>query len=263
MLPIVCLVSDFGLDDTWVGVCHAAIMGACPDARVVDLAHGIAPFDIRAGAVVAASGVFQLPEAIHIVAVDPGVGGDRRDVCVLTTAGTHMIGPDNGVLIPATEIGGGVAEAYELPPMIGALATFHARDVFAPAAALLACGATAASIWPRISSDSLVSGPFELCTVRDGYVHGEVVGTDRFGSLRLNIPSERLTEYGLEAERLEIALGHNVLDVPMGRTFSTVGEGNPVALADSSGWLTLAVNRGNAADRYGVEAGTHVRIRSF
>ena len=262
MVSIVCLVSDFGLDDTWVGVCHAAILMGCPDARVVDLAHGIAPYDIRAGASIAASGVFQLPKAIHVVVVDPGVGGQRRGVCLVTDSGAHLIGPDNGVLIPAAEMAGGISVAYELPIPPGALPTFHARDVFAPAAARLACSGTADGIWPQIAADSLVPGPFGMCERTDEYVNGEVLGTERFGSLRLNVPSARLEALGLGAEVLEIGLGHNMLEVPVRRTFSDVGEGDPIALVDSSGWLTLALNRGSAADRYGVIAGTHVRIRS-
>lgn len=263
VVPIVCLVTDFGLDDTWVGVCHAVILQACPDARVVDLAHGVPAYDVRTGAFVAASGVFQLPEAIHMIVVDPGVGGERRGVCVVTSRGTHLIGPDNGILLPAALMAGGVEAAYELPSPPQALATFHARDVFAPAAARLACGGTADSIWPRIASDSLVPGPFGMCERHDGYVQGEVLGTDRFGSLRLNIPSEWLGDLGLITEMLEIGLGHNVLEVPVRRTFSAVGEGDPVAMADSSGWLTLAVNKRSAADRYGVGAGTRVRVRAL
>jgi len=262
VVPIVCFVSDFGFGDTWVGVCHAAILMGCPDAKVVDLAHDIPPYDTRTGAFIAASGVFQLPQAIHMVVIDPGVGGDRRCVCVVAVSGAHLIGPDNGVLIPAAVMAGGVAAAYQLPTDVTALATFHARDVFAPSAARLACGATAGSLWAEIPADSLVGAPFEMCERKEEYVYGEVLGTDRFGSLRLNIPSAQLDGLGLGASRLEIGLGHNVLNVPIGPTFSAVGEGEPVALADSSGWLTLAINKGSAADRYGTVTGTRVRIRT-
>jgi len=136
---IICFVSDFGTDDTWVGVCHAVILRACPQARVVDLGHHVPAFDIRKGAATAAAGVFQLPDAIHLVVVDPGVGTGRRDICLMTHGGTTLVGPDNGVLIPASWRSGGIREAYVIDPgkidFRSPLATFHARDVLAPAAA--------------------------------------------------------------------------------------------------------------------------------
>ena len=259
-MPIVCFTSDFGLDDTWVGVCHAAVLMICPDAHVVDLSHGIAPYDIRAGAISAATGMFQLPDAIHLVVVDPGVGGDRRAVCLSTESRGFLIGPDNGVLLPAAHRVGGVTHAFELASS-NASPTFQARDVFAPAAGRLACGIAPSALGTEIEVSSLVAGPFELCERRSGYVLGEVLGADRYGSLRLNVPSDRLDEFELAGERLEVGIGHNTLTVPLLRTFSDVSEGEPVVVVDSSGWLTLAISRGSAADRYGVTPGSHVRLR--
>jgi len=264
---IISFVSDFGLEDTWVGVCHAVIHRACPQAHVVDLGHQIPPFDIRKGAATAASGVYQLPEAIHLVVVDPGVGGGRRDLCLVTAGGTKLVGPDNGVLIPAAWRAGGMTEAYAIDPakidFRGPLATFHARDVLAPAAAALACGVEPKSLGDAVALESLAPAPFGQCG-RDGdYVHGEVLEADRFGSLRFNIPAEDLEALGLRAGTLELSIGHNRIAAPFGRTFSDVGEGEPVVLVDSSGWLTLSVNTGDAADRYGVEPGTNLRIRSL
>lgn len=266
MQPIISFISDFGLEDTWVGVCHAVIKTACPDAFVVDLGHQIPPFDIRKGAVVAAAGVYQLPQAIHLVVVDPGVGPGRRDVCIVTQGGTRLIGPDNGVLLPAAWRAGGVTEAYVIEPSkVGTetpLATFHGRDVLAPAAAALACGEAPASLGDEVKPETLVEAPFGRCEVDGIYVVGEVLEFDRFGSLRFNIPAEQIESLGLASERLEISLGHTSLNVPFGTTFSDVGAGDPVALVDSSGWLTLAVNTGDAADRYGVTPGTTVKVRA-
>lgn len=265
MQSIIGFCSDFGLDDTWVGVCHAMIYRACPQARVVDLGHNVPPFDIRTGAVLAAAGVHQIPDAIHLVVVDPGVGAGRRDLCLVTQQGTRLIGPDNGVLLPAAERAGGTAHAYALDPTRlvegGPLPTFHARDVLAPAAAALACGITPQELGEEVDVASLDPAPFELAR-RDGdVVVGEVLVPDRFGSLRLSVPGERVQELGLDAPTLEIALGHNVLRVRTGATFGSVPEGDPVALVDSSGWLTLAVNQHSAAERYGAQPGNHARIR--
>lgn len=265
MTSLVAFASDFGLDDTWVGVCHAIILRACPTARVVDLGHQIPPFDIRKAAAMAAAAVYQLPDAIHLIVVDPGVGGGRRDLCVVTGQGTQLIGPDNGVLLPATWRAGGVAHAYALDrARLGdgeVLPTFHARDVLAPAAAALACGAPPESLGDEVEVATLVPAPFGRYTSVGSYVSGEVLEADRFGSLRFNIPAEDLSTLGLDGGELEVSIGHNTLTVPLMRTFADVAEGEPVALVDSSGWLGLSVNMGNAMDRYGVEPGMHVRIR--
>lgn len=262
MVPIICLISDFGLGDTWVGVCHAVIARACPEARVVDLAHQIPAYDVRTGAYVAASGVFQLPDAIHVVIVDPGVGGRRVGVCIVTTTGTVLIGPDNGVLIPAALMAGGVDKVFELPVGPEMSPTFHGRDLFAPAAALLACGESPDALWEELDAGLLAGAPFPECDREGGHIHGEVLGIDRFGSLRFSIPTMRRTELALHGEFLEVGIGHNTLTVPVCRTFSEVAEGDPLLILDSSGWLTLAVNQGSAADRYGVVPGTRVQISS-
>lgn len=265
MQSLIAFASDFGLEDTWVGVCHAIILRACPMAQIVDLGHQIPPFDIRKAAAMAAAGVYQLPEAIHLIVVDPGVGGRRRDLCVVTQRGTRLVGPDNGVLLPAVWRAGGIAAVYALQPVKvdreDPLPTFHARDVLAPAAAALACGVDASALGDRVEPDTLEPAPFGRYVSESGYVMGEVLESDRFGSLRFNIPAEDIDELGLRTPSLEIGLGHNNLTIPFGKTFSDVAEGDPVALVDSSGWLALSVNRGNAMDRYGVAPGTHVRVR--
>jgi S-adenosylmethionine hydrolase len=261
---IICFVSDFGTDDTWVGVCHAVILKACPHARVVDLGHHVPAFDVRKGAATAAAGVHQLPDAIHLIVVDPGVGPGRRDICLVTERGALLVGPDNGVLIPASRRAGGIRQAFAIDSakidFRSPLATFHARDVLAPAAAALACGVQPSSLGELIDPAELVEAPFGECHLEGAYVVGEVLESDRFGSLRFNVPVEDIESLGLRAKRLEIALGHNSLVVPFGRTYADVPEGEPVALVDSSGWLTLAVNQGDARDRYGAGSGTKVRI---
>lgn len=265
MQPIICFTSDFGLDDTWAGVCHAIIHQACPEARVVDLAHQIEPFDIRKGAAVAAAGVHQLPDAIHLVVIDPGVGSGRRDLCIVTRRGTRLIGPDNGVLIPAALRAGGIAAAYAIDSdklgVAEPLGTFHARDVFAPAAAALACGAEPASLGEPVDVAVLTEGPFSLARWEGDHLAAEVLERDRFGSLRTSITEEDVETRGLRGATLEMVIGHVALSVPFGHSFSDVPKGELVALVDCSGWLTLAENAGSAFERFGVEPGTHVRVR--
>lgn len=261
---IICFVSDFGLSDAWVGVCHAVIHRACPQAHVVDLAHDVPPFDVRKGAATAAAGVYQLPDCIHLIVVDPGVGPGRKDLCITTNSGARLVGPDNGVLIPASQRGGGIASAIAIDAtkidFRAPLGTFHARDVLAPAAAALACGVMPESLGMPMRESELVPAPFAECSVEAGTVVGEVLEADRFGSIRFNVPVERLGELGLKAAHLDISMGHTMLHVPFKATFADVAQGEPVALIDSSGWLSLALNQGSAIDRYGVDIGSTVSI---
>lgn len=265
MIPIICFTSDFGLEDAWVGVCHATIYRTCPQARVVNMGHQIEPFDIWKGAVVAASGVWQLPKAIHLVVVDPGVGGGRKDLCIVTGDGSRLIGPDNGVLELSTWRSGGVAEAYAIDPSVlrprPPLPTFHARDVLAPAAATLASGVEPDALGPRLAPEELVAGPFERPRAEADAIFAHVLDVDRFGSVRLSIPPDMIEERFEAGSAVKVEVGHTVLSVPFGSTFSDVDPGEAVALIDSSGWLTLAVREGNAAERHGIEPRTPVVVR--
>ncbi len=265
MQALICFISDFGLDDTWVGVCHAVIHRACPQARVVDISHHVPAFDIRQGAVTATAAVHQVPDAIHLVVVDPGVGGGRKDLCIVTNTGTCLVGPDNGVLVPAARRAGGIAAAYAVDSskvdFRSPLATFHARDVLAPVAAAVACGVEPSSLGERVDPGELAPAPFDECSQEGSWVVAEVLDADRFGSVRFNVPGDRLDALGLRVTELELGMGHNTIRVPLKATFSDVHEGEAVALVDSSGWLTLALNRGSARHRYGVETGMPVRIR--
>ena len=265
MASIICFSSDFGLGDTWVGVCHAVMHEICPDAFVVDLGHSVPAFDVRAGAVLAAQGAYQLPNAVHLVVVDPGVGGERGDICIVSAAGTRLVGPDNGVLVPAALRVGGIDAVYALrqdaPDRAAPHPTFHGRDVLAPTAAALACGTHPAELGEPVPAESLAPAPFGAAYTEGDYLVGEVLGADRFGSLRTSITSDDVARHGLSVPSLEITLGHVRLTLPYGRTFGDVEPGDLIALVDSSGWLTLAENQGSALERFGVEPGTHVRVR--
>lgn len=265
MHSIICFTSDFGSGDTWVGMCHAVIYRACPQARVVDLAHNIPPFDVRKASAVAAAGVWQLPDAIHLVVADPDVGGGRRDIVIVTGQGSLLIGPDNGVLIPATWRSGRIAEAYSIVPehldFRQPLPTFHARDVLAPAAAVLACGVQPAAIGEPVDPDSLAPAPFKRCRAEGDDLVAEVIDVDHFGSIRLAIAAEEVLAGGLNKGMLQVTFAHSHIEVPFGHTFSDVAEGDPIALIDSSGWLTLAIRLGSASERYGAEPGATARVR--
>jgi S-adenosylmethionine hydrolase len=187
-------------------------------------------------------------------------------VCLITGRGTQLIGPDNGVLIPAAARSGGIESAYALVPErsggAAPLATFHARDVLAPAAASLACGHAPSTLGDKVDVATLAPAPFGPALIEGDYLVAQVLESDRFGSIRTSATAEDVEAHHLSAGSLEMNIGHVSLTVPFGKTFSDVPEGDLVALVDSSGWLTLAENTGSAFERLGVEPGTRVRVRS-
>src|SRR5579859_4186141 len=148
MAPVITFLSDYGLQDDFVGICHGVIAGICPEARVIDLGHGVRRHDVRGGAIVLAGALPYLPAGVHLAVVDPDVGASRRAVALRAADDRLLVGPDNGVLWLAAHASGGVVEAadivrspFRLEPVS---ATFHGRDIFAPVAAHLAAGASLA-----------------------------------------------------------------------------------------------------------------------
>jgi S-adenosylmethionine hydrolase len=131
----------------------------------------------------------------------------------------------------------------------------------APAAAALACGVDPESLGDEVDPDSLVEAPFGSPVVEGEHVVAEVVDIDRFGSVRVGIYDTELASFGLDAEKIEMAFGHAVIEVAVGATYSDTEKGGALALVDSSGWLTLAVRNGSAAERFGIEAGSRAHIR--
>src|SRR6201992_3170776 len=160
-IPVITFLSDYGLADDFVGICHGVIARICPQARVIDLTHGIARHDVRSGGLVPAEAIPYTPVGVHLAVVDPDVGAQRRAVALRSGDGRRFVGPDNGLLTLAAEAAGGVAEAVgisqssmRLPPVS---ATSHGRDIFAPVAAALAQGATLAEPGQPADPAGLVS----------------------------------------------------------------------------------------------------------
>src|SRR5947209_6051996 len=147
--PVITFLSDYGLADDFVGICHGVIASTCPQARVIDLTHGIARHDVRSAAIVLAEAIPYLPVGVHLAVVDPDVGAQRRAVALRTGDRRRFVGPDNGLLTLAAEAAGGIVEVVEIARSPFRLkpvsATFHGRDIFAPVAAALAGGATLAA----------------------------------------------------------------------------------------------------------------------
>lgn len=254
----VSFTTDYGTGGGYVAMCKGVIAGIAPAVRVLDVSHDVGPQDIRHGATVLARTVAYLPPAVHLAVVDPGVGSARRAV-VLTAPGGLLVGPDNGLLVPAAEVLGGVAAAHELTepryrlPKVSM--TFHGRDVFAPAAAHLAAGIPPADFGPAIDPAELVRLPAPRTEAGDGWLTSEIVGADRFGNLGLAAGPDDLRTLGAPGDPLRVRLRRSTVEARLGRTFSDVPAGSVVVYLGSSGQVAVAVNGGSAAEALGGQAG--------
>ncbi|MGH2704190.1 MAG: SAM hydrolase/SAM-dependent halogenase family protein [Actinomycetota bacterium] len=263
--PFVTFLSDYGLTDEFVGVCKGVILRIAPEVRIIDLSHDIKAQSVREGALVLAQAVGYMPPAVHLGVVDPGVGSTRRGVAIETASDRWLVGPDNGLLIPAASRLGGIASVRELrnPDLMLAepSRTFHGRDVFAPAAAHLAIGIDPESFGPEIPAERLEPLALPLPRRHESHYHAVILHVDRFGNLQLNVRPEDLDGVGLQpGALLEVRIEGNRAVVRYGETFSSVPEGELVVNRDSHGLLTLAVNQGSAAYRLGVTAGSRVIV---
>ena len=211
MTPVISLLTDFGVRSGYVGMMRGVIHSLCPDARVIDLTHAVAPQAIREGAFLLQNAApYFPPGAIHVAVVDPGVGTDRRPVCLELPGGGHFVGPDNGIFTAVMAAHPDAQARFIANPAFSVRRlgkeisrTFHGRDVFAPTAALLACGASFAAIGPVVAAATLVRLPdfwpaWEVVDPGQNRLRGEVVHIDSFGNLITNIRRDRFADAAVE-----------------------------------------------------------------
>jgi S-adenosylmethionine hydrolase len=256
-------MSDYGLEDEFVGVCHGVIKRVAPDVEILNISHAIPPQDLRAGANVLAQAVGFMPPAVHLAIVDPGVGTHRRAVVIGTRQGPPLIGPDNGLLSLAAEALGGATQAHEIAReelfLKPVSRTFHGRDIFAPVAARLALGMSPEDVGPEIPVAELVQLELPVSRVDDDHVHGHIVQTDHFGNLQLNVSREELESLGIMlGDTLELRVGGKAHTVRLCQTFGEVPTGKLAVLEDSYRRISIAVNQGSAAKRLEAHRGDPV-----
>lgn len=241
------------------------IRGIAPGAEIADISHLIRPFGVREGALVLAASAGWFPDAVHLAVVDPGVGSARRAL-VLEAGVSQLVGPDNGLLLPAAERLGGVRAAYELSnPDLGLAvrsSTFHGRDVFAPAAAHLRNGVAPAEFGPRLAVDSLVPLPAPVVEFCGDHFRGEVVQVDRFGNLQTSLGRAEANLLELSpGDRLEIRLAATALKAVFRQSYAFGAAGELEVVEDSHGSLAISVNLGSAAAQFPEAAvGTQVLL---
>jgi S-adenosylmethionine hydrolase len=265
---IVTLLTDYGLEDEFVGVCHAVIRSIAPGVQIVDLTHGILRHDVREGAVVLANAIPYLPFGVHMAVVDPQVGTERRAVAVRCGDGRILVGPDNGLLSLAWERAGGVVEAvdvsrspYRLEPVS---ATFHGRDVFAPLAAHLALGVELLEAGEPIDASELTAPELPDAVLEDGVAVAHVVLVDRYGNVALNMGHAELIALGLTiGARASVGVRGHEHEAILVQTFADAPEGELLLYEDAWGSAAIAINRGDASAELSLDADDEVRIAAL
>jgi S-adenosylmethionine hydrolase len=259
------LTTDFGKQSHGVGMMEAVIAEIAPEARVIHYAHGIEDYDTMSAARVLETVRFIGP-AIHVCVCDPGVGTSRRPLAILTHRGDIVIGPDNGVLIPAVVVLGGAVEVREISnPAImrhPISSVFHGRDVFCPAAAHLANGLSFELVGEPIDTAALTPAPYTDAEHVDGGWMARVIHIDKFGNVHLNISQHEWRSYAPPNGCIVdvVIPGGRRVTVEHRPTFGDVMPDTPVILSDDDGRPALAVNRGSFTATYGVELGDDVVV---
>ncbi len=258
-------LSDFGHRDEFVGVVHGVLAKLAPSSRVIDVGHGFPRGNVKSAALALTRAVQYLPEGVCLAVVDPGVGTERKAIAAETTWGT-FIGPDNGLLSPAVAMVGGATKivSIENPEAIipSPGQTFHGRDVFAPAAGLIASGEAAIhELGPQIPGEEIVPLLLPLTEAKNGTISGQAWWVDNFGNVQTNIAPEDMGSVGLgPGETITLKIGASTHSVPWVGSYADVDEGEALIHVDSVGLLALAVRGGRADEALNLAEGVAVSL---
>ena len=262
MRPI-CFISDYGLSGELVGICKGVMLGIASGVPMIDVTHGVPGFDVVRGAETLRHATAYMPDdAVYLAVIDPEDKKGRRALAAETRSGAYLVGPDNGLLLPAAEALGGVARAvlltnpeYHLHPVSN---SFHGRDIFSPVAAHLAAGAGLGDLGEDVAPASLSPIDFPGPRKEGDGIAAEIIDIDSFGNARLSATPEDLDlSYG---SHVEISVRDEVMDATYVQTFGSSENGDLVLLTDSHWRLSLAVNKGNAARALLLSTGDKIRI---
>jgi S-adenosylmethionine hydrolase len=261
----VSFLSDYGLDDEFVGVVTSVVRDMAPHVAVVHLTHGIRPFDVRGGALALARAIPYVAAGIVLAVVDPGVGTSRRALAIEVADGAGvLIGPDNGLLAPAVAVLGGAERAVELTNpehhLAAPGATFAGRDVFAPVAAHLCNGVDLADLGPLVDAELLVPGMVPLPREEPDGFHTEVLWVDRFGNCQLNVGPEDLTP-GVDV--WAVTIGDDRRAATLATSYGELGPGSVGLVLDSHGMYSLSFDRRSAAQELHIGTGDAVVLSAL
>jgi S-adenosyl-L-methionine hydrolase (adenosine-forming) len=262
---LITFLTDFGLEDDFVGVCHGVMRRIAPEVEIIDITHGIQPHGVLQGALVLANTLPYLTPGVHLAVVDPGVGSDRRTIALRSDDGRLYVGPDNGLLMPAAEKLGGIEAAHEITNLEYALqpisATFHGRDIFSPAAAHLALGVAIEELGPAVEVGSLARIEVPKPDVSDRRIRARCLYVDRFGNMQLNLTREHVERLGIEpGTQVELELATERYFAIAARTYTDARGGEIILYEDAYENIAIAISGGSAAETFSAEPGADIRI---
>jgi S-adenosylmethionine hydrolase len=253
-------LSDYGLDDEFVGVCKSVMRTIAPHAAVIDLTHGVTPHDVRAGGLALARAIQYVDSGVILAIVDPGVGTARKAVAIEVAGGEGVfVGPDNGLLASAVSMTGGAQRAVVLTnteyhlPAVGN--TFAGRDLFAPVAAHLAAGVPLDALGDEIDPAALLPGVLPLNKREGDTLTCEVLWVDRYGNAQLNVDGDELAELG---DRVLVRVGDDVRSASLAHTYGDIPTGSLGLVIDSYGLVSICFDRRSAAAELGLGPVTEV-----
>lgn len=265
MRPFITLTSDFGVQSQGVGLMEATARALAPDAEVIHLMHGLPAFDITAAARTLEA-VRYIPAGAHVCVCDPGVGTERKGLVCQVARGDWLVGPDNGVLLPATRVLGGITAARQITNRRfmreGVSPIFHGRDVFVPVAANLVQGQAFEEVGPVAAVTDLAPAPYEEAEVDGARIHAVVIQVNKFGSIHLNILHEAWERYGPEVGDIVLAEfgAPGKVSLRVCRTFADVAPGEVLILRDDYGRVEIARNLGAFTEQFPVKVGSRVTL---
>ena len=258
MPPVITITTDFGLDDPFIGILKGVILNCLPNASIVDITHQVEPQNIKQAALILNSAYLFFPKnTVHLVVVDPGVGGSRRPIAAKSGSYT-FVGPDNGVFTSVLKPG---ARVYELTQtryfLKNISSTFHGRDIFAPATAWIAKGTPLSKMGRRIKDPKTIRIPKPV--FKKGTLKGEIIHVDRFGNLITNLPADLLQETFKTRNRLKVKIGLKILGGPVD-SYSKCRPGEVGSLINSWDHLEIFCREDNASKTLKAYVGTNVTV---
>lgn len=264
MRKFITLTSDFGVQSQGIGIMEGVALEINPDAHVIHLMHGLPDFNLHYAARTIET-IKYLPIGFHVCVVDPGVGTKRRAIIIETKRGDFLIGPDNGVLLPATRFLEGIKkiveitnEKYMRQPVSP---VFHGRDIFTPAAAWLSKGIKIEEFGNELKIGDLVKASYEEAIIKENEIHAEVISINKFGSFHLNITHEAWDKFNLKLkEKINLIFNNNSINVPYVTTFGDVEKGKPLIMKDDYGRVEVALNQDSFSKKYPVKIGDKILI---
>ena len=262
----IALLTDYGLDDEFVGVMKSVIRDIAPHARITDISHNVRAYDVRGASLMLARAIQYVPRGVVVAVVDPGVA-TRRKMIALEVAGGEgvLVGPDNGLLVPAAAMVGGVDRAVVLTnrslhlPAPGA--TFAGRDVFGPVAAHLCNGLGFHELGDLVDPDTLMPGLVGLPQVAENEILAEVTWVDTYGNCQLNLGPDDVAAFIAGANRLTIAVEGSDRSAAIVTAFDDIPDGALGMVVDSYGMLAVAKRQDSAARELGLASGDQVVVR--